>query len=207
MFKSVVVSLFALASLVVAQANDPSINSPASLVQCQPIQLTWTATKEPVWISIIPGGNPGAAPLHDFGQQPSGTKSLTWICDYKSGTSMTFQIRDSTGAVAYSANTNVQPSSDSSCVDPNNPNVPPPPGSSGAPTKSTPAAPGPAPAPATSAAASPTKAADVSTSRAPAAATSATPTSSSVAAANAALPGAQLGWTGLVGVLAAFIVV
>ncbi|KAH7341550.1 hypothetical protein B0J17DRAFT_264740 [Rhizoctonia solani] len=115
MFKFAVASLLAVASLVVAQ-NDPSINSPASVVQCQPVQLSWTATKEPVYISIIPGGQPGAVPIEDFGVQKAGTKSMTWTCDMKAGSSITFQIKDAAGAVAYSGNVNVQDSNDSSCV-------------------------------------------------------------------------------------------
>ncbi|CAE6487223.1 unnamed protein product [Rhizoctonia solani] len=215
MFKFIAASLFAVASLVAAQANDPSINSPASVVQCQPVQLSWTATKEPVYIAIIPGGQPGAAPLKDFGQQPPGTKTMTWKCDRKAGSSITFQIKDAAGAVAYSANVNVQSSSDSSCVkdDPTPP--PPPPASSQAPPSgpaSSPARPLPDVIPTTSAAASsshaaaPAPAASGSSTRAPAAATTATPASTGVAAANGALPGAQIGWTGLMGVLAAFIV-
>ncbi|CAE6460869.1 unnamed protein product [Rhizoctonia solani] len=215
MFKFAVASLLAVASLVVAQ-NDPSINSPASVVQCQPVQLSWTATKEPVYIAIIPGGQPGATPIEDFGVQAPGTKTMTWKCNRKAGTSITFQIRDSDGAVAYSGNVNVQDSSDSSCV--KDTPAPPPPSSAAAPSASsaTPpsggasSAPAPAPAPGTTAAAPPantTRAADSSvSSRAPAAATSATPSSTAVAA-NAALHGAQIGWTGLMGVLAAYIIV
>ncbi|KAJ1307766.1 hypothetical protein OPQ81_001853 [Rhizoctonia solani] len=209
MFKFLVTSVLALAAFAVAQ-NDPSINSPASLVQCQPVQISWTATKEPVFISIIPGGQPGAPALHDFGRQAPGTKSLTWIVDYKTSTSLTFQIKDSAGAVAYSANVNVQDSSDKSCVDPNQPSVPAPGSTSAAPSgaQSTPAASTPAastPAGATSA--TRPAASNSPTSRAAATATSApTPSSTGAASVNAALPGAQIGWTGLMGILAAFIV-
>ncbi|CUA77202.1 hypothetical protein RSOLAG22IIIB_12596 [Rhizoctonia solani] len=216
MFKFIAASLFAVASLVAAQANDPSINSPPSVVQCQPVQLSWTATKEPVYIAIIPGGQPGAAPLKDFGQQPPGTKTMTWKCDKKAGTSITFQIKDAAGAVAYSGNINVQGSSDSSCVK-DDPAPPPPASSQAAPSASSgpassPAGPRPDVIPTTSAAASSSHAAAAapatsgSSTRAPAAATTATPASTGVAAANGALPGAQIGWTGLMGALAAFIV-
>ncbi|CAE6392924.1 unnamed protein product [Rhizoctonia solani] len=218
MFKFAAASLFALASLVAAQVNDPSINSPASVVQCQPVQLSWTATKEPVWISVIEGGKPGSLPIEDFGQQTPGTKTLTWLVDIPAGRSVTMQVRDSAGAVAYSGNVIIQDSSDSKCVRKNLPNPPskadPPAASepassvSNAPVSSV-AAPAPAPAPVTSVAASSShsSASTASSTRAPAAATSATPTSTGVsAAANAALPVAQIGWTGLVGVLAAFIV-
>ncbi|CAE6429678.1 unnamed protein product [Rhizoctonia solani] len=108
-------SFFALVAFIYAQVVDPSINTPASLVQCQPALITWTATKTPVFVSIIPGGQPGAAALIDFGAQNS--SSLTWNVDMAAGSSITFQVRDATGAVAYSAPVTVQTSSDASCVE------------------------------------------------------------------------------------------
>ncbi|KAJ1307767.1 hypothetical protein OPQ81_001854 [Rhizoctonia solani] len=107
-----VTSLLALVAAVAAQSL--TINTPASVVQCQPAQITWTATNTPVFVSIIPGGQPGAAALQDFGQQTG--SSLTWTVNIAAGTSITFQLRDSTGAVAYSAPTTIQSSSDSSCL-------------------------------------------------------------------------------------------
>ncbi|CAE6466820.1 unnamed protein product [Rhizoctonia solani] len=102
-------------TLVLAvQAADPSINTPASLVECQPALLTWTASNLPVWISIIPGGMPGAPPLKDMGKL-NGT-STTWIVDISKGTSITVQIRDSVGALAFSAPVTIQSSSNSSCI-------------------------------------------------------------------------------------------
>ncbi|CAE6483570.1 unnamed protein product [Rhizoctonia solani] len=213
MFKFAAASLFAFVALVVAQ-NDPSINTPASVVQCQPVQLSWTASKEPVYVSIIPGGQPGAAPLHDFGIQPSGTKTMTWTCDLKAGSAITFQIKDATGAVAYTGNMMVQDSKDKSCVDPNM-TVPAAPSSAqstplaqSTPGSSAPAATPPAgtSAAGTTPAGSATRpAASNGTSRAPATATSAAP-GSTAAASNAAPPATHIGWTGLVGILAAFIV-
>ncbi|CAE6345867.1 unnamed protein product [Rhizoctonia solani] len=208
MMKFAAASLLAFAALAVAQ-GDPSINSPASVVQCQPIQLSWTATKEPVYISIIPGGQPGAAPLHDFGAQPAGTKSLTWTVNMPSGTDLTFQLRDNTGQVVYSATTPIQNSSDSSCLQGSK-------GGSSAPAQLAPGTTGAssstqAPPPATTPAGTPpagtsTSSGNAST-RPPATATSVpTPSSTNAPAANGALPIAQVGWTGLMGLLAALIV-
>ncbi|CAE6409750.1 unnamed protein product [Rhizoctonia solani] len=105
-------SFLALLAAVYAQASQ--INTPASVVQCQPVQITWSSTNTPVFVSIIPGGQAGAAALQDFGQQ-SGT-FLTWTANIAAGTSITFQLRDSTGAVAFSSPVTVQSSSDSSCL-------------------------------------------------------------------------------------------
>ncbi|CAE7106414.1 unnamed protein product [Rhizoctonia solani] len=103
-----------LAFVVAVVAQGSTINTPASVVQCQPVQVSWTSANTPVFISIIPGGQAGAAALQDFGQQ-TGT-SLTWTANIAAGTSITFQLRDSTGAVAFSSPVTVQSSSDSSCL-------------------------------------------------------------------------------------------
>ncbi|KAF8699078.1 Endonuclease/Exonuclease/phosphatase family, partial [Rhizoctonia solani] len=107
-----------LALLAAVYAQSLQINTPAAAVQCQPAQITWTAPEGGAFIrqvgSIIPGGQPSAAPLQDFGRQTG--NSLTWVVNIAAGTSVTFQIRDSTGAVAYSAPITIQQSSDSSCL-------------------------------------------------------------------------------------------
>ncbi|CAE6423901.1 unnamed protein product [Rhizoctonia solani] len=102
-----------LITLVLSQA-DPSINTPAAVVQCQPALITWNASHMPVWISVIPGGMPGAPPLKDMGKL-NGT-SMTWVVDMPSGTSITMQLRDAVGALAYSAPVTIQGSSNSSCI-------------------------------------------------------------------------------------------
>ncbi|KAG8701614.1 hypothetical protein FRC11_012020, partial [Ceratobasidium sp. 423] len=79
---------------------DPSINTPPSLIQCQPAQITWNATNKPVFVSVIPGGNAAAPALLDLGQQ-NGT-SLTWTVNITAGTSITLRLTDSKGAMAYS---------------------------------------------------------------------------------------------------------
>ena len=51
--------------------------------------------------SLLPGGQPSATPLVDFGRQ-NGT-SLTWTVNQPAGTSLGLTLRDSTGKVAQSA--------------------------------------------------------------------------------------------------------
>ncbi|CAE6466825.1 unnamed protein product [Rhizoctonia solani] len=106
-------SFLAFIAVVLAQ-GDPSINTPSSLVQCQPAQLTWNASNTPVYISIIPGGNASAPALMDLGRQ-SGT-STTWNVNITGGTSITFRIVDTLGVNAYSAPVTIQSSSNSSCI-------------------------------------------------------------------------------------------
>ncbi|CEL55635.1 hypothetical protein RSOLAG1IB_01647 [Rhizoctonia solani AG-1 IB] len=63
---------------------------------------------------IIPGGQAGAASIQEFGQQAGNL--ITWTVNIAGGTLITFMVRDSTGAVAYSAPVSVQSSADSSCL-------------------------------------------------------------------------------------------
>ncbi|KAG9078356.1 hypothetical protein FS749_009661 [Ceratobasidium sp. UAMH 11750] len=217
-------SLLVFVAFVAAQA-DPSINTPPAMVQCQPAQINWVASRTPVFISVIPGGQAGAAPLHDFGQQSG--NSLTWVVNIPAPTQITLQLRDGTGALAYSAPITIQPSSDSSCLGQN-------PSGSSSPTatapgtsSSAPASPSETSTPVSSAASSSSVASTssvvasvssavssaISTATRPtsasstrsAAATSATPSAS--AAPNAARSNAKVGLAGLLGLAAAVVIV
>lgn len=118
MYSNTVVALYALVLAGVAAAQSTmTVNTPASVVQCQPVQLSWSGGTAPYFPSIIPGQQPGAAALKEFASQ-TGT-SLTWNVDLIANTYITFQIRDSTGAVQYSSAVSIQTSSDASCVNAN----------------------------------------------------------------------------------------
>lgn len=100
------VTLAALVILVVAQ--DLTVNTPTSVQECLPVALSWTGGASPVYVSLIPGGQPGGAMVKDFGAQTG--NSLTWNVDQPAGTSLTVQIRDSTGKLNYSDKFTVQES-------------------------------------------------------------------------------------------------
>ncbi|CAE6510297.1 unnamed protein product [Rhizoctonia solani] len=114
MFSHTAVALYALVLAGAAAAQSFTVATPASVVQCQPAQLSWSGGQAPYFPSIIPGSQPGAAALKEFPSQP-GT-SLVWTVDLAAGTSITIQIRDSTGGVQYSSAISIQTSADSSCV-------------------------------------------------------------------------------------------
>jgi hypothetical protein len=59
--------------------------------------------------SILPGNQPGAAALVDFGRQEG--NSLTWTANLAAGTSIFLQVRDSNGAVGQSGTISIQSSS------------------------------------------------------------------------------------------------
>ncbi|KAH6908993.1 hypothetical protein BKA70DRAFT_221869 [Coprinopsis sp. MPI-PUGE-AT-0042] len=105
--------------LVVAAALVPAvlgltINTPTGVVQCQPIMLTFGSGAAPYYVSAIPGGQVSAAALRTW--DPTSASSLTWNVDIASGTSLSFIVKDSTGAQAFSDSVTVQSSSDSSCL-------------------------------------------------------------------------------------------
>ncbi|KAJ7908246.1 hypothetical protein B0H13DRAFT_663108 [Mycena leptocephala] len=93
-----------------------TVNTPTAsgLVVCQPISLTWTDGTAPYYLSIIPGGNAAAPALKIF--DPTNGTSLTWKVDIAAGTSITLEIKDSTGTMAYSDAVSIQSASDTSCV-------------------------------------------------------------------------------------------
>ncbi|EIN04805.1 hypothetical protein PUNSTDRAFT_92211 [Punctularia strigosozonata HHB-11173 SS5] len=107
---SAVVALVALIPSVLGL----TINTPTSVVQCQPIQLTWSDGTAPYFLSLLPGGQPSATPLESFDSTTS--TSFTWTVNLPSGTSVTAQIKDSTGTIAYSDIFTIQSGSDSSCL-------------------------------------------------------------------------------------------
>lgn len=97
-----------------AQGNVPIIQSPASLVTCQPALLSFSGGQAPYYISVLPGGQPSATPLVQFPVQNG--NSYTWTVNLPAGSSYSLQIRDSTGAVNYSSELPVQAGTDTSCI-------------------------------------------------------------------------------------------
>ncbi|KAE8537862.1 hypothetical protein D1P53_005923 [Cryptococcus gattii VGV] len=106
-------ALILLAAVAGALA-DLTVSTPASLIQCQPVLLSWSGGTAPYYLAIIPGGEASAAALKDFGEQ-SGT-SLTWTVDTSSGTSVSVKVTDSTGTINYSSPVTIQAGSSDSCV-------------------------------------------------------------------------------------------
>ncbi|KAF5327601.1 hypothetical protein D9619_004809 [Psilocybe cf. subviscida] len=100
-------ALAAIAPVVLAT----TINTPSSVVECQPQLLSWNGGQAPYYLSIIPGGQPSAAPLKTF--PTTSDSSVTWIVDIPGGTLVTFALKDSTGATSYTDTVNIQKGPDS----------------------------------------------------------------------------------------------
>ncbi|CAE6370426.1 hypothetical protein RSOLAG1IB_01551 [Rhizoctonia solani AG-1 IB] len=117
MYSKSVAALYALVLAGAAAAQSMTVATPPSVVQCQPVALSWSGGTAPYFPSIIPGQQAGAAAIKEFPSQ-TGT-SLTWTVDLIANTYITVQIRDSTGAIQYSSAVTIQNSADSSCVNGN----------------------------------------------------------------------------------------
>jgi len=105
-----------IASAVFAQNSTFTINTPANLVQCEPVLLTWIGGASPFYLSILPAGQPSATALVSF--VPMNGSSYTWNVNITHGADIFFNLRDSTGALAQSGSDVIQanPSQDSSCI-------------------------------------------------------------------------------------------
>ncbi|CAK9785497.1 hypothetical protein CC85DRAFT_286666 [Cutaneotrichosporon oleaginosum] len=158
-------ALAVLAATAAAQASF-SITTPPALVACQPSRVSWTGGVPPYILSIIPGGQPGAAALKDLDTNLN-VMQYTWNTDVVGGTHLTFKIVDKNGDIAYSAPITVQAGSSDDCLKP---------GASKPPQPSSPAATGGQPAGSGSAAASGSGSASAASASRPAA--SATPSGS-----------------------------
>ncbi|RSH80411.1 uncharacterized protein EHS24_008988 [Apiotrichum porosum] len=75
-----------LLAALAAAANALTISTPASLVECQPVQLSWTDGTAPYYPSIIPGGEASSAALVTFDTQSATT--YTWTVNLASGTNV-----------------------------------------------------------------------------------------------------------------------
>ncbi|KAG8782417.1 hypothetical protein FRC12_020851 [Ceratobasidium sp. 428] len=118
-FLFTILSVFVVSTIAVPNpgANDLSINTPAALVQCQPVQISWTAKHRPVFVgfSVISVEDPTGPLLVEFGWQKGHT--LTWSkVNVTAETSVALTVRDSAGAVRYSGAVTVQKGPDSSCL-------------------------------------------------------------------------------------------
>merc|ERR1712144_35813 len=107
-------SAIILSAALVAAVKAVTVNTPPSLVQCQPAQLTWGQGTAPFYVSIIPGGQPSAAALESFATQTG--MSYTWMVDIAAGTSVTVKVVDSTGDTNYSDQVTIQAGSETTCT-------------------------------------------------------------------------------------------
>ncbi|WVQ71661.1 hypothetical protein IAR50_001201 [Cryptococcus sp. DSM 104548] len=107
-------SKVAVLAAVTGVASALTINSPASLIECQPASLTWSDGTAPYYLAIIPGGEVSASAYESFDAVDS--SPYTWTVNLASGTNITVKVTDSTGTIAYSSAVVIQEGSSSSCL-------------------------------------------------------------------------------------------
>ncbi|KAF8554391.1 hypothetical protein OG21DRAFT_1522464 [Imleria badia] len=114
--KTILVSTALFAAGVLAQSF--TLNTPSSVVECEPVQITWSGGSSPFYLSglrnsIHPGSTPNGAALESF---PSVTSSpYIWTVNIASGTSIGFTLIDGSGATAQTAAVTVSAGSSTSC--------------------------------------------------------------------------------------------
>ncbi|WWD15958.1 hypothetical protein CI109_100382 [Kwoniella shandongensis] len=101
-------------TLIAAAKAQLSVNTPASLIECQPASLSWTATTAPYYIAFLPGGQVSAAALEQL--SPVQSAPYTWTVNIAANTNITIRITDGTGAIAYSSPVVIQAGSNSACL-------------------------------------------------------------------------------------------
>ncbi|WWD18557.1 hypothetical protein CI109_103010 [Kwoniella shandongensis] len=113
-FKTLFAALALLGSAVAQDAGGMTVNTPPSIVVCQPAALSWTGGQGPYIVAIIPGGQASAAALETVNDNVSGN-TITWKVDIAPETEISVKITDSQGAIQYSSPVKVQ-NGDTSCV-------------------------------------------------------------------------------------------
>lgn len=112
--KFFVVSVVAASVLPSILAQALTVNTPSGLATCEPTLLAWSGGVAPYYLSIIPGNNTAGSALKTF--DSTSTTSYTWTVDLAAGTPITVALKDNTGAIAYSDETNIAAGSSNSCV-------------------------------------------------------------------------------------------
>ncbi|KAE9398122.1 hypothetical protein BT96DRAFT_822454 [Gymnopus androsaceus JB14] len=95
---------------VVAASLLPSIlaltvNTPTSLITCEPSLLEWSGGTAPYYVSILPGGDVSGSALRTF--DATNATEYTWTVDIGADTEITVELKDSTGTIAYSAEVDI----------------------------------------------------------------------------------------------------
>jgi len=110
------VFLFSLLTSTVFSQSNFTINTPANIVQCEPILLSWVGGTPPYFLSVLPAGQPSANALVSF--LPQNGTSFTWKVNVTQGVGIFFNLRDDAGLLAQSGSVTVQsnPTSDNSCI-------------------------------------------------------------------------------------------
>ncbi|KAH8092653.1 hypothetical protein BXZ70DRAFT_1010732 [Cristinia sonorae] len=113
---STLVSLALIAATFVGQAvAEIDIATPAEIVQCQDVKVTWGKGVPPFDLIVASAKNPCDSVLVDLGDDHK-SNSLTWKANLKAGTEVVLSLLDSTGEEGWTGSVTVKPSNDFSCL-------------------------------------------------------------------------------------------
>jgi len=107
------VALFSTLAIQGARAQ-LVLYTPASLTQCQPTNITWSASNGPYNLIAVSSEDPCGDILADIGDFY--TTSASWNVNVTAGESITFSLEDGDGNEAWSGSVTVG-SGDTSCLD------------------------------------------------------------------------------------------
>ncbi|GAA5861576.1 hypothetical protein JCM8547_008079 [Rhodosporidiobolus lusitaniae] len=92
-----------------------TINSPASVTECLPQQLTVSGGEPPYTIQVLPGGATGGEPLETLPTVEE-EGSVRWVADIAAGQNITFAVRDNSGVVNFSSEVPVLEGTSTDCI-------------------------------------------------------------------------------------------
>ncbi|KAK4704273.1 hypothetical protein P7C70_g1932, partial [Phenoliferia sp. Uapishka_3] len=101
--------------LIVEAVLGLTINTPSSVVECQPTALTFSGGTAPYYITALPGGEVSGTVLKTFPTQTA-EGSYTWTVDIAAGTTVTLSLKDATGTIAYSGEFTIEEGTSDSCL-------------------------------------------------------------------------------------------
>ncbi|TFL03958.1 hypothetical protein BDV98DRAFT_602448 [Pterulicium gracile] len=110
--KSIAAFLSLLASSQLVYAL--TVNTPVSITACQPTRIQWADGTPPYFVTVVPGGQAGAAPLKTFDSTTD--NSVLWqVDDVPAGTSITISVKDGSGDQAFTSPVTIGASAGGSC--------------------------------------------------------------------------------------------
>ncbi|KAI0734123.1 hypothetical protein C8Q72DRAFT_807563 [Fomitopsis betulina] len=104
--------LFSAAALVASVAG-LTVNTPGSVVECEPTAITWTGGSSPFYLSFALESDPNGAAQQSYG--PLQSSPFTWTTNITANIDLIVNLKDSTGTVAQSGSFIVQ-SGSTSCL-------------------------------------------------------------------------------------------
>ncbi|EIM91078.1 uncharacterized protein STEHIDRAFT_152753 [Stereum hirsutum FP-91666 SS1] len=114
MFTTLLTATLLSAAAIRGARADFTIDTPASLVQCQAQQITWSQTTGPYNLIVVSAADPCGDDLVDLGDHDG--LSMTWTVNVAAGTEVLLALEDETGEEAWTGAVTVAASDDSSCL-------------------------------------------------------------------------------------------